>query len=60
MRAKSSRSNGQRSKARKPAAPRKRTRKVAPKANDELDWRKSKEVMEVLNAFMDHFRDMYR
>lgn len=58
MRAKSSRSNGKRSKARKRVAPKKRARKAAPKANDEMDWRKSKEVTEVLKAFLDHFRDM--
>lgn len=58
MRAKSSRSNGKRSSARKRPAPRKRTLKTAPKANDEMDWRKSKEVTRVLKAFLDHFRDL--
>jgi hypothetical protein len=57
MRAKSSRSNGKRSHARKRVAPpRKRTRNAAPKA--EMDWRKSKEVTRVLKAFLDHFRDL--
>jgi hypothetical protein len=58
MRAKSSPSNGKRSKARKPAAPKRRTRKLASKTDGTKDWRKSKEVAYVLNLFLDAYRDM--